>query len=58
VKCAVFNVTTVGMLTETVLAAVLVTIQEDIVKSAPRHVRMEGSLTQTSASATAQPQTT
>ena len=31
-QCAVSNVTTVGLSTETVLAAVLVTIQEDIVK--------------------------
>jgi hypothetical protein len=40
VKCVVFNVTTVGVLTETVLAAVLVTIQERIVKCVARHVRM------------------
>jgi hypothetical protein len=38
VKCVVFNVTTVGVLTETVLAAVLVTIQEDIVKRVARLV--------------------
>ena len=31
-QCAVSNVTTVGLSAETVLAAVLVTIQEDIVK--------------------------
>jgi hypothetical protein len=54
-KSAAFGARMEGLPTEkTAPVAVRLAMEGSIVKSASRHVRMEGSLTQTSASATAQ----